>query len=286
METFIVLLILLGLPALLIFIVVRGFYRKYHEWQRGRLDDAVRGISGWIVLSCILPMGKAIKGKKFKTIDWEAIKEEYKFTGHDDASEFLNKIFFKEIDAVVNPIREGETNQIAYMQSAWIQGNAKDAIPGVAAEVMEYVKSDERTESYEFIRVLGEDLYERVKRALTEKAADDALNEEYEEEVEEEAELEDEDSFYQDDSDTYVVPVPVHRSESAPRQQTRAKQHGFEIWRYYGASPLKIGERLSQSQAVQFAQQKCNDRSQPFGSSFVVREKDSGATIFSGQRVK
>ena len=106
------------------------------------------------------------------------------------------------------------------------------------------------------------------------------------EEDEEEYELEDEDSFYQDDSDTYVVPVPVHRSESAPRQQTRAKQHGFEIWRYYGASPLKIGERLSQSQAVQFAQQKCNDRSQPFGSSFVVREKDSGATIFSGQRVK
>lgn len=256
MELLITPLIMVGLPTILIFFVVRALIRKYHNWQFERLELALQGIAGWIVLSCILPMGKALKGKKFKEIDWEAIKEEFRFAGHGDTSEFLNKMFYREVDAVVKSIRDGSLDQIVYVQSAWIKGNPKDAIPGLVNKITEYVKSDERTEPCGSIRILGEDLHAKVKKALAEHAADQALNEEYEftQDVEEEYEEYDDYGYSSDDdSDTYVVPVPISggRSESTVSKPTQQSSFNKPVANTPAKAPPKPEPRKAKRYFVE-----------------------------------
>jgi len=208
----------------MLFITVRGIYRKYHKWQRGRLELAMKGIAATIVLRCLHPMCDEIKGKKFKDIDFAALKEKHRIPGHDDSARFLNTIFYMEVDNVVNSIREGKQDHVQYMQDAWINKDWKESVEGVLNEAREHICSDDREESYAWIKEFGEELVTLVNKELAEKAADAALDGKYVsrkevEDTEEEYDYDydDSDYDYSDDSSggsTYVAPVVIQNNKS------------------------------------------------------------------------
>jgi phosphotransferase system glucose/maltose/N-acetylglucosamine-specific IIC component len=78
---------------------------------------------------------------------------------------------------------------------------------------------------------------------------------------------------------------PSAKVESVPSnhfnksQENRPGSKGFEVWRYYGATPMRMQGAGSISMAISLAEG--NKRRNP-NMSFIVKDAATGATVWSG----
>lgn len=248
---------------------VRAF--KAHRLEK--LEPAIQGIGAYIFIKCVHPLGQDIKGKKFASIDFESLKEKHRIPGHDDRAEFLNAIFFKEIDDVVKSIKDGETTNLSYVNASWIGSDYHYGVKCVSNAVRDYIKSGENSESFSWIKELGEKYADIVKRARIETAADEALSGEYEDEVEETT------NTYEDTRhDDYCAP-----SRNEPSQSPRSKPTKYTIYkRTTGGWEYAYSSGLDSAQlAIGMAKNQVSSGSNR-GCFFRVTDSN-GVTIWTGQ---
>ena len=143
------------------------------------LECAIQGIGYHVYQKCIIPFGQDIKGKPFKSIDWNALKEKHRYPGYTDEANFYNEIFFGEVDEVLKNIER----QLDYINDAWVRTDYSKGGPYVANYVRKHIKSDKFPETYEnyvWLDKLGRECADAWNEQVKERKIQSALDGEYE----------------------------------------------------------------------------------------------------------